>query len=156
MVLVIGLEPIRCLHRGILSPLRTAYFAIPAYLILKLSKHLEASPGIEPGVKVLQTSALPLGYDAISYYERKKNRKGKIIFFPFSSSPLPPLYYERKTKGKGIRNFSSFRILILPLFSLFVNICRKEILKKCNIFGREKPALQQGFLISFFYFFFQK
>ena len=26
---------------------------------------LEAPPGIEPGMKVLQTSALPLGYDAI-------------------------------------------------------------------------------------------
>ena len=27
--------------------------------------HLEAPPGFEPGVKVLQTSALPLGYGAI-------------------------------------------------------------------------------------------
>ena len=29
-----------------------------------LQKFLEAPPGIEPGVKVLQTSALPLGYGA--------------------------------------------------------------------------------------------
>ena len=26
---------------------------------------LEASPGFEPGIKVLQTDALPLGYDAL-------------------------------------------------------------------------------------------
>ena len=29
---------------------------------------LEAPPGIEPGMKVLQTSALPLGYGAILYF----------------------------------------------------------------------------------------
>ena len=32
---------------------------------LGLVSMLEASPGIGPGIKVLQTSALPLGYDAI-------------------------------------------------------------------------------------------
>ena len=30
-----------------------------------LQSQLEATPGFEPGVKVLQTSALPLGYVAI-------------------------------------------------------------------------------------------
>ena len=29
------------------------------------SASLEASPGIEPGMKALQASALPLGYDAV-------------------------------------------------------------------------------------------
>jgi hypothetical protein len=29
-------------------------------------KNLEAAPGFEPGIKVLQTSALPLGYAAIT------------------------------------------------------------------------------------------
>ena len=29
------------------------------------SFYLEATPGFEPGVKVLQTSALPLGYVAV-------------------------------------------------------------------------------------------
>jgi hypothetical protein len=29
------------------------------------STYLEAPPGLEPGMKVLQTSALPLGYGAI-------------------------------------------------------------------------------------------
>jgi hypothetical protein len=42
---------------------------------------LEAAPGFEPGIKVLQTSALPLGYAALSipvevkaYYKIKKNK----------------------------------------------------------------------------------
>ena len=48
---------------------------------------LEAPPGIEPGMKVLQTSALPLGYDAVSpllqrrgllYYECFKKSRRKI------------------------------------------------------------------------------
>ena len=37
--------------------LASAYSATSAFL--------EASPGIEPGMKALQASALPLGYDAI-------------------------------------------------------------------------------------------
>ncbi len=44
--------------RGILSPLR---LPIPP----PRQKYLEAAPGIEPGVKDLQSSALPLGYAAI-------------------------------------------------------------------------------------------
>ena len=55
MVLVIGLEPIRSFPRGILSPLR---LPIPPH------QHLEAPPRFELGMKVLQTSALPLGYGA--------------------------------------------------------------------------------------------
>ena len=35
--------------------------------------YVEAPPGIEPGVKVLQTSALPLGYGAIFDKRRKRN-----------------------------------------------------------------------------------
>ena len=30
---------------------------------------MEAAPGLEPGMEVLQTSALPLGYAAISSYD---------------------------------------------------------------------------------------
>ena len=48
-----GLEPARVYTRGILSPLR-----LPAHL------EMEAAPGFEPGIKVLQTRALPLGYAA--------------------------------------------------------------------------------------------
>ena len=42
--------------RGILSPLR---LPVPPP-----RPEMEATPGIEPGIKVLQTSALPLGYVA--------------------------------------------------------------------------------------------
>ena len=56
LVPMTGLEPARSFPRGILSPLR-----------LPVSPHrLEAPPRFELGVKVLQTSALPLGYGAIN------------------------------------------------------------------------------------------
>ena len=62
-----GLEPVRSCPRGILSPLRLPFrhigkekrsFCQEPFL-------LEAPPGFEPGVKLLQSSALPLGYGAI-------------------------------------------------------------------------------------------
>lgn len=66
-----GLEPVRCFHHGILSPGRLPVpplgqikkpilFALTAVMGL-----LEAPPGLEPGVKALQASALPLGYGAV-------------------------------------------------------------------------------------------
>ena len=51
-----GLEPVRCFHRGILSPLR-----LP---ISPLRRYLEAPPRFGLGIRVLQTRALPLGYGA--------------------------------------------------------------------------------------------
>ena len=48
---------------------------------------LEAPPGIGPGIKVLQTSALPLGYGALSRIQKmyalyiKKMNAGFILFF---------------------------------------------------------------------------
>ena len=48
---------------------------------------LEAPPGIGPGIKVLQTSALPLGYGALSRIQKnvcfiyKKNERGVHSFF---------------------------------------------------------------------------
>ena len=53
---MIGLEPIRSFPRGILSPLR---LPIPPH------RQMEAPPRFELGMKVLQTSALPLGYGAV-------------------------------------------------------------------------------------------
>lgn len=51
-----GLEPAQDFSRRILSPLR---------LPISPSRHyLEAAPGFEPGIRVLQTHALPLGYAA--------------------------------------------------------------------------------------------
>ena len=65
-----GVEPVRYHYRGILSPLRlpippfrqTWQCPAPAG-----ARHfLEAPPGLEPGVKDLQSSALPLGYGAMT------------------------------------------------------------------------------------------
>ena len=47
-----GLEPARCYHRGILSPLR-----LPVPPPRQGKKELEATSGFEPLYKVLQTSA---------------------------------------------------------------------------------------------------
>ncbi len=45
---------------------------------------MEAAPGIEPGVKVLQTSALPLGYAAIGAENGTRTRDphlGKVMLY---------------------------------------------------------------------------
>ena len=47
-----GLEPARCYHRGILSPLR-----LPVPPPRQVKMELEATSGFEPLYKVLQTSA---------------------------------------------------------------------------------------------------
>ncbi len=52
-----GLEPARACTRGILSPL-----CLPVPPLRR--KMMEATPGFEPGMEILQTSALPLGYVA--------------------------------------------------------------------------------------------
>jgi hypothetical protein len=53
-----GLEPAQGFPRRILSPLR---------LPLPPPRPVEAAPGFEPGIRVLQTLALPLGYAALSF-----------------------------------------------------------------------------------------
>ena len=62
-----GLEPAQALARRILSPLRLPNSATPARIFQKFTQFLEAAPGFEPGVKDLQSHALPLGY-AASYF----------------------------------------------------------------------------------------
>ena len=99
-----GLEPARNYIRGILSPLRlpippsrhTNFYDLPYVLrqardersknlpLLKraptevkrkLGKSMEAAPGFEPGIGVLQTPALPLGYAAKRYISIFINNK---------------------------------------------------------------------------------
>lgn len=55
-----GLEPAQPYGRRILSPLRLP-ISPPRRRIFQ---SLEAAPGLEPGIRVLQTHALPLGYAA--------------------------------------------------------------------------------------------
>lgn len=67
-----GLEPARGNPRRILSPLRLPFRHPGLYISLisltnfkdKSIKRLEAAPGFEPGIKDLQSHALPLGYAA--------------------------------------------------------------------------------------------
>ena len=85
--------------RGILSPLR---LPIPPPRRKKKRKvrnadpHrigvpflMEAAPGIEPGIKVLQTSALPLGYAATWSGKRDSNPRPQ----PWQGCALPLSYF---------------------------------------------------------------
>ena len=56
-----GLEPARALSPKDFKSFASTTSAIPARYV---NAALEAAPGIEPGVAVLQTTALPLGYAA--------------------------------------------------------------------------------------------
>ena len=60
-----GIEPVRCFHRGILSPLRLPVPPPRQVYMNVIDCNMEAAPRIELGIKVLQTSALPLGYVAL-------------------------------------------------------------------------------------------
>jgi hypothetical protein len=62
-----GLEPAQPYDRRILSPLRLPNSATPAQFFIVFEFQLEAAPGFEPGIKVLQTHALPLGYAALYF-----------------------------------------------------------------------------------------
>ncbi len=63
--------------RGILSPLR---LPVPP-----LRQNLEATPGFEPGMEDLQSSALPLGYVAVNGAEdgirTRDPRLGKAMLY---------------------------------------------------------------------------
>ena len=68
--------------------------------LILLGSHLEAPPGFEPGVKVLQTSALPLGYGAIALEQKRdSDAHGGIPMNRNPSVRIPNFYdlVERKT-----------------------------------------------------------
>ena len=75
MVLLTGLEPVRSRPRGILSPLclpippqQHISFCKKIALAFARAFVLEAPPRFELGMKLLQSSALPLGYGATTLY----------------------------------------------------------------------------------------
>ena len=72
MVPKAGLEPARSRPRGILSPLRLPFRHFGSFW-----RH---HPDSDWGIKVLQTSALPLGYGAITLYNMYRPRDGIHIF----------------------------------------------------------------------------
>ena len=93
MVPLTGLEPVRCCHRGILSPLR---LPIPPQ-----RQMLEAPSRFGLEMKVLQTSALPLGYGAITPCRDKKRlwsgrRDSDPRHLPWQGNALP-LSHSRTT-----------------------------------------------------------
>ena len=66
--------------------LASAYSTTAAYIKKKTlhrasAEFLEAPPGFEPGVKVLQTRALPLGYSAFSACPIGKKKKKTVRTF---------------------------------------------------------------------------
>ena len=68
-----GIEPAQPCGPGILSPLRLPV-PPPRHMELSIKQtNMEAASGIEPEIKVLQTSALPLGYAAIWSGKRDSN-----------------------------------------------------------------------------------
>ena len=73
--------------RGILSPLRLP--VPPPRQVYMDDKNMEAAPRIELGIKVLQTSALPLGYAAIWSGKRDSNPRPQ----PWQGCALPLSYF---------------------------------------------------------------
>ena len=71
MVPKAGLEPARSRPRGILSPLRLPFRHFGSFW-----RH---HPDSDWGIKVLQTSALPLGYGAITLYNMLRTRSACIF-----------------------------------------------------------------------------
>ena len=67
MVPEAGLEPARNKVPRDFKSLVSTNSTTPAYNKHKFQKNMEATPGFEPGIKILQTFALPLGDVAISF-----------------------------------------------------------------------------------------
>jgi hypothetical protein len=91
-----GLEPVRCCHRGILSPVR---LPIPPLRHNRTKKrNWRRHPDLNWGIRVLQTLALPLGYGAIPALE---NRGIQSIYMPV----IVPLFFkEHSQKWSGRRD----------------------------------------------------
>ena len=64
---MIGVEPIRPKRTPDFESDASANSATPPFYKLTAAKLVKAEIGFEPTIKVLQTSALPLGYPAISF-----------------------------------------------------------------------------------------
>ena len=75
--------------RGILSPLRLPVPPPRQVYMNVIDCNMEAAPRIELGIKVLQTSALPLGYAAIWSGKRDSNPRPQ----PWQGCALPLSYF---------------------------------------------------------------
>gem|GEM_PF-1691777 len=84
-----GIEPVRAYRPADFKSAASAYSATPAISRLVYQKNLEATPGFEPGVRVLQTLALPLGYVASGAGNGTRTRDpqlGKLMLYLLSYS----------------------------------------------------------------------
>ena|SRR5690554_1533723 len=96
MVPEAGLEPARARTRGILSPLclpvpplRQVYY-VSSPCSKREEEMMEATPGFEPGMEILQTSALPLGYVASKLWSGKRGSNPRLQ--PWQGCALPLSY----------------------------------------------------------------
>ncbi len=60
---------------------------------------LEAPPGFEPGMKVLQTSALPLGYGAIMIWSGRRDSNPRPS--PWQGDALPLSHFRMVTLDRS-------------------------------------------------------
>ena len=107
---VIGLEPIRGRPRGILSPL---CLPIPPHShVIRYLVFLEAAPRFELGIKVLQTSALPLGYAAIIWSGKRDSNSRPS---PWQGDALPLSYFRKWClRAESNRRHVDFQSTALP------------------------------------------
>jgi hypothetical protein len=104
-----GLEPAQTKVRRILSPLRLPNSAIPAQLLFA-TYYVEAAPGFEPGIRILQTLALPLGYAANSLscslsYCHYFSRAAQKAFLMYHKIAILQLYFKQKIKKQIFLSF---------------------------------------------------
>ena len=80
-----------------------------------LRLYLEAPPGFEPGIRVLQTRALPLGYSALYNWSGKRGSNPRPL--PWQGSALSTELFPQKYA------FLLKSIFIIAKFQQKVNIC---------------------------------
>ena len=78
--------------------------------------HLEATPRIELGIKVLQTSALPLGYVAIKNWSGKRDSNSRPP--PWQGDALPLSYFRLKNGASAQNRTADTRIFSPLLYQL--------------------------------------
>ena len=84
---------------------------------------MEAAPGFEPGVKVLQTSALPLGYAALIESGRRDSNPRPP---PWQGGVLPLNYFRIIGWGSWIRTNASRSQSPLPYRLAIPQRCKSE------------------------------
>ena len=85
---------------------------------------LEASPRLELGVRILQTLALPLGYDAVLNWSGRRDSDPRLS--PWQGDTLPLSHSRRIDCLNNISKEVEFCNKFLILFCSFEKICCKS------------------------------